>query len=107
MGVSVNGSPVDTVTAVGVGRPLQWVQNTVTFTASSATSQIEFDDTTPSDQIQGPTLDNVSLTAVPDVVIGEPRNHRTTGDRQAVHRARGDVHRLGHRRRAAAALRHH
>ena len=72
MGVSVNGSSVDTVTAKGVGRPLNWVQNTVTFTATSTTSRIEFDDTTPNDQIQGPTLDNVSLTAVPDVVSGSP-----------------------------------
>jgi hypothetical protein len=72
MGVSVNGSNVDTVSAMSAGRPLNWVQNTVTFTASSATSQIEFDDTTPGDQDQGPTLDNVSLTAVPDVVTGSP-----------------------------------
>src|ERR1700722_3933081 len=39
MGVSVNGSSVDTVSAVGVGEQLDWVQNTITFTASSATSQ--------------------------------------------------------------------
>jgi choice-of-anchor C domain-containing protein len=72
MGVTVNGSAVDTVTAVGAGRPLDWVQNTVTFTASSATSQIEFDDTTPGDTNQGPALDNVSLTAVPDVISASP-----------------------------------
>jgi hypothetical protein len=72
MGVSVNGSSVDTVSAVGVGRPLTWVQNTVTFTATSTTSQIEFDDTTMGDQNQGPTLDDVSLTAVSDVVSGSP-----------------------------------
>jgi hypothetical protein len=72
IGISVNGSTVDTVMAAAVGRPLDWVQNTITFTASSATSQIEFDDTTPGDQNQGPTLDNVSLTAVSDVVSGSP-----------------------------------
>ena len=72
LGVTVNGATVDTVTAVGVGRPLDWVQNTVTFTASSATSQIEFDDTTLADQNQGPALDNVSLTAVPDVISASP-----------------------------------
>ena len=74
MGVTVNGSPVDTVRAVSVGRLLDWVQNTVTFTASSTTSRIEFDDATPGDTIQGPTLDNVSLTAVPDVITASPAN---------------------------------
>jgi hypothetical protein len=64
-GVSVNGSPVDTVTTTGAGYPLQWVQNTVTFTASSTTSIIEFDDTTVGDTNYGPTLDNVSLFAGP------------------------------------------
>ena len=39
MGVSVNGTAVDKVKAVSVGRPLKWVQNTVTFTASSTTSR--------------------------------------------------------------------
>ncbi len=72
MGVTVNGSPVDTVTAVGQGTPLKWVQNTVTFTASSATSRIEFDDTTAGDTNQGPALDNVSLTAVADVISASP-----------------------------------
>jgi hypothetical protein len=66
MGVSVNGSPVDTVTAVGLGgRMMNWVQNTVTFTASSVTSTIEFDDTTAGDTDFGPTLDDVSLIAGP------------------------------------------
>ncbi len=85
MGVTVNGSTVDTVTALGVGRPLDWVQNTVTFTATSTTSKIEFDDTTPTDQNQGPALDNVSLIAVPDVVSGSPVNppsHRRWPARQ-------------------------
>ena len=74
MDVSVDGTAVDTVQAVGVGRPLNWVYNTVTFTASptSTTSQIEFDDATPGDKNQGPTLDNVSLTAVPDVITASP-----------------------------------
>jgi hypothetical protein len=72
IGISVNGSTVDTVMAASVGRPLVWVLNTITFTASSGTSQIEFDDTTPGDQNQGPALDNVSLTAVSDVVSGSP-----------------------------------
>jgi hypothetical protein len=63
---------VDSVTAVGIGRPLDWVQNSVTLTASSATSQIEFDDTTLGDTNQGPALDNVSLTAVPDVISASP-----------------------------------
>ena len=72
MGVTVNGTTVDTVQAVGQGRPLVWVPNTVTFTATSATSRIEFDDTTPTDQNQGPALDNVSLTAVPDVITASP-----------------------------------
>jgi Protein of unknown function (DUF642) len=71
-GVSVNGSLVDTVTNAGGVRPLEWVQNTVTFTATSATSKIEFDDTTLTDTDFGPTLDNVSLTAVSDVVSGSP-----------------------------------
>ncbi len=72
MDVSVDGTAVDTVQAVGVGRPLNWVQNTTTFTASSATSRIEFDDATPGDTNRGPTLDNVSLTAVSDVITASP-----------------------------------
>ena len=72
MRVSVNGSALDRVKAVGVGRPLQWVQNTATFIASSASSQIEFDDVTPTDRNQGPALDNVSLTEVPDTITPSP-----------------------------------
>ncbi len=78
MGVTVSGldaannveavDAADTVTASSVGRPLKWVQNAVTFTASSASTQIAFADTTATDTIQGPALDNVSLTAVPDVI---------------------------------------
>ncbi len=74
MDVSVNSSAVDTVQAVGVGRPLNWVQNTVTFIASSTTSRIEFDDATPRDKDEGPTLDNVSLVATPDVISASPVN---------------------------------
>jgi choice-of-anchor C domain-containing protein len=72
MGVTVNGVALDTVAAAGVGRPLVWVHNTITFTASSANSRIEFDDTTAGDVNQGPALDNVSLTAVPDVISASP-----------------------------------
>src|SRR5580698_5495027 len=42
MAVSLNGSSLDTVKAVSVGLPVNCVENNVTFTASSATSQIEF-----------------------------------------------------------------
>jgi Protein of unknown function (DUF642) len=78
MGVTVTGvsdntvDASDVVSAVSAGAPLQWVQNTVTFFASSAQSQIEFDDTTAGDTNQGPTLANVSLTAVPDVITASP-----------------------------------
>jgi hypothetical protein len=73
LGVTVNGSTIDTVQAVPASTPLKWVSNTITFTATSTTSTIEFDDdTSPSDQNQGPTLDNVSLTAVPDVITASP-----------------------------------
>ena len=73
LGVTVNGSTIDTVQAVAAGTPLQWVPNTVTFTATSNSSTIEFDDdTSPFDQNQGPTLDNVSLTAMPDTISANP-----------------------------------
>jgi choice-of-anchor C domain-containing protein len=68
MAVSVNGSSLDTVQAVSAGLPVNWVENTVTFIASSTTSQVEFADATPKDKQQGPTVDNVSLVAVPDVI---------------------------------------
>ncbi len=81
MAVSVNGSALDKVKAVGVGRPLHWVQNTATFFATSSTSQIAFGDATPTDKHQGPTLDNVSLSAVPDVISASPATipTQTTG----------------------------
>ena len=72
MQVSLNGSALDLVKAVSVGLPVDWVQNTVTFTASSTTSQIEFADATPNDHEQGPTVDNVSLVATPDVITASP-----------------------------------
>ncbi len=70
--VNVNGTGTNTVTAVGTGHTLTWVQNVATFTATSASSKIEFDDTTPGDTNQGPALDNVSLTAAPDVITATP-----------------------------------
>jgi choice-of-anchor C domain-containing protein len=72
MDVTVNGSELDTVKAVSAGRPLDWVENTATFFASSATSEIEFADATPTDTVQGPTVDNVSLTVVPDDISASP-----------------------------------
>jgi choice-of-anchor C domain-containing protein len=72
MKVSVNGSALDRVKAVSVGPNLNWVQNTATFTASSTSSLIEFGDATPTDRDQGPTLDNVSLTEVPDTITPSP-----------------------------------
>lgn len=70
--VSFDGQVVATIQAPGVGRPLDWVQNTITLTATSTTSRIEFDDVTPSDSDQGPVLDNVSLTAVTDAISASP-----------------------------------
>jgi hypothetical protein len=70
--VVVGGTQVASIVAAGVGRPLQWVQHTVTVTAATSSTRIEFDDATLGDVIQGPTLDNVSLTAVPDVSSASP-----------------------------------
>jgi choice-of-anchor C domain-containing protein len=74
MGVSVNGTTVySTAPAESTHtRSLNWVLNTVTFFATSAQSQIEFDDTTAGDTDYGPVLDDVSLTAVPDVITASP-----------------------------------
>jgi hypothetical protein len=41
------------------------VQHTVTVTATTASSRIEFDDVTPGDTTQGPALDNVTFTLIP------------------------------------------
>jgi choice-of-anchor C domain-containing protein len=80
MGVSVNGTlTYTTKPAYSTGRPggefpgsLTWVLNTVPFIATSASTSIEFDDTTVGDTYYGPVLDNVSLTAVPDVITASP-----------------------------------
>jgi choice-of-anchor C domain-containing protein len=68
MNVVVGGVPVDTVQALSAGAPLQWVQKTTTITATSSTTRVEFDDATSGDTIQGPALDNVSMTAIADVI---------------------------------------
>jgi hypothetical protein len=63
---------VATVQALSAGAPLAWVPQTTTVTATSSTTRVEFDDATPGDVIQGPALDNVSLTAIPDVITAAP-----------------------------------
>lgn len=68
LNVTVNGQVVANVQETGSGRPLNWVQHTITVTATSATTRVEFDDVTTNDTNQGPALDNVSFTAVPDVI---------------------------------------
>jgi choice-of-anchor C domain-containing protein len=68
MNVVVGGVTVATVQALSAGAPLVWVPKTTTVTATSSTTRVEFDDATPGDVIQGPALDNVSLTAIPDVI---------------------------------------
>jgi choice-of-anchor C domain-containing protein len=68
LNVTFNGTVVATIQEAGVGRPLNWVQHTVTVTATSTSSRVEFDDVTPGDANQGPALDNVSFTAIPDVI---------------------------------------
>jgi choice-of-anchor C domain-containing protein len=70
--VTINGVVVAQVQQAGVGRPLDWVQHTVTVTATSTTTQVEFDDVPPGDTNQRPALDNVSLTAVPDSISASP-----------------------------------
>lgn len=70
--VTIDGVVVAQVQAVGVGRPLDWVQHTVTVTATTTSTRVEFDDVTPGDTNQGPALDNVSLTAVPDAITASP-----------------------------------
>jgi hypothetical protein len=68
MNVVVGGTTVATIQAISAGRPLQWVQQSTVVTATSSTTRIEFDDATSGDLIQGPALDNVSLTAIPDTI---------------------------------------
>ena len=72
MNVVVGGVVVATIQALSAGAPLQWVQQTTTITATSSTTRVEFDDATPGDVIQGPALDNVSMTAIPDVITAAP-----------------------------------
>jgi Protein of unknown function (DUF642) len=68
MKVVVGGTQVASIVAVSAGTPLQWVEQTSTIKATSTTTRIEFDDNTPGDTNQGPGLDNVSLTAIPDTI---------------------------------------
>jgi Protein of unknown function (DUF642) len=68
MNVIVGGTQVPSIVAASAGTPLQWVEQTSTITATSTTTRIEFDDNTPGDTNQGPALDNVSLTAIPDII---------------------------------------
>jgi len=79
--VTFDGQVVATIQEAGVGRPLNWVQHTVNVAATSASSRVEFDDVTPGDANQGPALDNVSFTAVPDVITASPATvaAQTTG----------------------------
>jgi len=81
MNVVVGGVTVATVQALSAGAPLMWVPQTTTVTATSSTTRVEFDDATPGDVIQGPALDNVSLTAIPDVISPAPAtvSPQTTG----------------------------
>jgi Protein of unknown function (DUF642) len=71
----VDATDTVTATSAGNGNPLNWEeQGPITFIAGAGgTTRIEFDDATPPSEdfdyvVQGPTLDNVSLTAVPDVI---------------------------------------
>ncbi len=72
MNVVVGGTTVASIGAVSAGRPLQWVQQTATVTATSSLTRIEFDDATPGDTNQGPALDDVSLTATADTISASP-----------------------------------
>jgi Protein of unknown function (DUF642) len=81
MDVVVGGVTVASIQALSAGKPLQWVQQTATVTATSSTTRIEFDDATLGDVIQGPALDNVSMTAIPDSISAAPSSMapQTTG----------------------------
>jgi choice-of-anchor C domain-containing protein len=72
MDVVVGDTTVASIDALSAGRPLQWVQQTTLITATSSSTHIEFDDATVGDTIQGPALDNVSMTAVPDTISAAP-----------------------------------
>ncbi len=82
LSVSVGGQVVAKIQEAGQGRPLVWVQHSVTVTATSTMTRVEFDDVTPGDTDQGPALDNVSFDAVPDAPISlssTPIAAQTTG----------------------------
>ncbi len=72
LNVTFDGQVVATIREAGVGRPLNWVQHSVTVTATSVSSRVEFDDVTPGDANQGPALDNVSFTTIPDAITASP-----------------------------------
>lgn len=67
--VVFDGTVVGTTQEAGVGRPLNWVEHSITVTATSSTSRVEFDDVTSGDVNQGPALDNVSFDPVPAAPI--------------------------------------
>jgi hypothetical protein len=66
------GAQVASIVALSAGNPVSWVQRTETVTATSSSTRLEFDDATPGDTNQGPALDNVSLTAIPDSISAAP-----------------------------------
>ena len=70
MDVIVGGVTVATVQALSAGAPLQWVLQTTTVTATSSLIAGQFDDATVGDVIDA--LDNVSMTAIPDVITAAP-----------------------------------
>ena len=72
MNIVVDGTIVASIQALSAGRPLQWVERTTTVTATSSSTRIEFDDATPGDTTEGPALDNVSMTAIPDTLSAAP-----------------------------------
>jgi choice-of-anchor C domain-containing protein len=81
LNVTFDGNVVANIQEAGTGRPLNWVQHTITVTATSASSRVEFDDVTPGDTNQGPAIDNVSFTAIPDAITLNPATiaAQTTG----------------------------
>ena len=92
--VSIGGQVVDTIQVAGMGRPLIWVQHSVTITATSTSTRVEFDDVTPGDTNQGPALDNVSFGRPPRRPHQpQPGHHRPPDHRGELHRAGGHLHR--------------
>ena len=91
--VVFDGTVVGTTQEAGVGRPLDWVEHSITVTATSSTSRVEFDDVTPGDVNQGPALDNVSFDPVPAAPITVSRNSDPSRDHQCpIHGAGGHLH---------------